>query len=170
MGNVVVVDIDGTTADSSWRLNRLNGVWPSDRAGWEAWEVGMEDDPHIPWVVAVVKALHASGKEIAFVTAREDYGRERTTMWAKRVFGFEDFRLHMRINDDRRKAPIMKLELIAYFIGIDNVFCCIEDDPVVSKAFRAHGMHVLQVTDPFESGEEKAHREAAEREAQSVAQ
>ena len=154
--SVIVVDIDGTTADSSRRLARLEGKpWPTTREGWAHWAEDMEDDPHIMWVIEIVHAMMKHGYRVVFVTAREEYMRSQTTQWIKKVFHPDHFTLWMRENDDRRPAAVSKLELIVTKIGLENVFCALEDDLEVAKAFRKAGINVLHVADPVESPEAK---------------
>lgn len=153
MRNIVVVDIDGTVADSQYRLDRLAGKpWPTTREGWAVWEAGMENDGHIEHAVELVNALFLDGKTIVFVTSREEYMRVKTAHWLGKLFKPEKI-LWMRANDDKRSAAEVKLELIVNHIGIENVFCCIEDDASVARGFRKAGMYVLHIADPTPSPE-----------------
>ncbi len=151
MKNVVIVDIDLTTFDSSHRGKRLEGKpWPTTREEWLEWEEGMENDPHIQTAHDLVHMFRRSGLQIVFVTAREEYMRAKTVHCLKKHFHPDSFTLWMRPNDDRRPSAEVKLGLILKHVGIENVFCCMEDEVEVAKVFRAAGMYVLHIADPKE--------------------
>lgn len=154
MKYIVIVDIDGTTCDSSHRGKRLVGKpYPASREEWAEWEEGMENDPPIQMGIDLVHLFMrvAKGLEIVFVTAREECTRSQTTQMLKRHFHPDSFTLWMRDHDDRRASAVVKLELITKHVGIENVYCCIEDEIGVAKAFRKAGMYVLHVSDPLEA-------------------
>ncbi len=154
MRKVVIVDIDGTTLDSSHRKKRLEGKpWPATREAWAEWEEGMENDPPIQIAIDLVRMfMRTADLEIVFVTAREEYMRSRTTTSLKRHFHPDSFTMWMRADGDRRaSAAEVKLELVIKHVGVENVYCCMEDEIGVARAFRAAGMYVLHVADPVEA-------------------
>lgn len=151
MQQVIICDIDGTVAHSKHRHDRLAGKpWPTSREGWLVWEEGMEDDPPIEAMVRLVQAFIRYGEQIVFVTSREEYMREKTTLWLKKHFPLEAPVMWMRPNDSRAPSAQVKLQLIVDHVGIENVFACIEDEHGVTKAFREAGLMVIHVVSSLE--------------------
>lgn len=92
----MLVDIDGTLA-------LHNGRSPYDLAR-------CGDDLPNSAVIDAVKSAHAAGRQIIYLSGREDVARETTAEWLKRHVGI-DGPLYMRAASDKRKDSIVKREL-----------------------------------------------------------
>lgn len=130
---VVLVDVDGTVADNTWRS-------PFD---WD--KVGL-DFPITP-VIKVVQALREQGNLIIFVSGRKEQCRLDTLRWLRRyvVSGHPAKYLFMRQDDDNRPDIETKSEIYETCIkGRFNVLLVIDDRASVVKMWRDKGLTVLQ--------------------------
>ncbi|SET52002.1 phosphatase domain-containing protein [Nonomuraea wenchangensis] len=130
----VLVDIDGTAA--------LMG----DRSPFDETRVG-DDRPNLP-VIAVIRALHAAGNRVVFMSGRSDACRAATEEWLTAHVGLAYDALHMREAGDHRKDSIVKAELFdAHVRDVYDVSCVLDDRRQVVEMWRAMGLTVLQVAD-----------------------
>jgi predicted kinase len=130
----ILVDLDGTVA--------LKG----DRSPYDESRVH-EDRPNEP-VVAVVRAMIATGHRIVFCSGRTEACRIMTEKWlAEHVVATFDG-LHMRSVGDFRGDSVVKLELFDQHIRYRYCVVAVLDDRTsVVKAWRAIGLTVLQVAE-----------------------
>ncbi|GAB3681854.1 hypothetical protein GCM10027589_51820 [Actinocorallia lasiicapitis] len=130
----VLVDIDGTTA-------LISGRSPYDSSRVH------QDRPNTP-VIEVVRALHAAGHRIVFLSGRPAECRAETAAWLDLHVGVAYDGLHMRPTGDSRKDSIVKVELFdAHVRDVYTVVCVLDDRNQVVEAWRALGLTVLQVAD-----------------------
>lgn len=130
----VLVDIDGTVA-------LMTGRSPFDETRVH------EDRPNAP-VIDVVRALHAAGNRVVFLSGRTDGCREATETWLAEHVDIPYAGPFMRPSGDARKDSIVKLELFdAHVRDNYDVVCVLDDRNQVVQAWRAIGLTALQVAD-----------------------
>lgn len=131
---VVIVDIDGTVA--------LAGA----RSPFDETRVH-EDRPNHP-VVSTVRALHASGLGVVFMSGRTDGCREATERWLREHVAVPYLALHMRAAGDMRKDAIVKAELFdAHVRHAYRVALVLDDRQQVVDMWRSLGLTVFQVAE-----------------------
>jgi len=147
----IICDLDGTLA--------LIG----DRSPYDASRCDELDSPHVP-VVECVKAMHAKGVKIVFMSGREDKYHEQTVRFIEQHVrvpanwafpkDHEDrdshvcipYELHMRPTGDSRKDAIVKRELFdANVANKYNVLFCLDDRNQVVNFWRSIGLTCFQV-------------------------
>lgn len=131
----VIVDIDGTLA-------KMVGRQPYD------WSRVGEDCVHYH-VKDVVDGLREVGYKIVVVSGRDGVCYEDTNRWlTKHEIWYDDF--FMRSAGDMRPDTVIKEELFWEKIAENyDVKMAIDDRPKVCRQFRAMGINVLQVSDPY---------------------
>lgn len=133
-GDCIVCDLDGT-------LCNLNGRDPYDPSTCD------RDLPVYP-VLDCLNAMYAQGKDIVFMSGREDKYRNQTMKFLSKYTTFPS-RLLMRATDDKRKDSIVKRELYETELKSKyNVIFVIDDRPSVVRMWRYDlGFMVFQVND-----------------------
>lgn len=132
----IVVDVDGTLAKNTTRS-------PFE------WSRVDEDTPN-ELVVAVVKAMKASGIKIIILSGRDSVCREKTENWLEHFLGFKPDGLFMRKSKDNRKDSIIKEELFFDYIAHKyNIIGVIDDRPQVWRMWRSLGLETLIVGNPL---------------------
>ncbi|MFD6415771.1 AAA family ATPase [Streptomyces sp. NPDC060194] len=130
----VMVDIDGTVA-------LMTGRSPFD-------ETRVHEDGPNAAVISVVRAMHAAGHRIVFLSGRTDGCREATEAWLKEHVPVPYEGLFMRPSGDSRKDSIVKVELFdAHVRDAYDVVCVLDDRSQVVRAWRGLGLTVLQVAE-----------------------
>ncbi len=140
----IIVDLDGTLA-------LIN-----DRSPYDATNAD-KDHPNIP-VVELVKAMHAQGYEIVFLSGREaKYEAPTRRFIEQHVCEHEDtcierpiqYELFMRNTSDQRKDSIVKRELYETYVAPKyNVMFTVDDRPQVVRMWRNElGLTCLQIND-----------------------
>lgn len=141
MEDCVIIDIDGTVADTSHRLHHLQKT-PKD---WKSFYAEMDKDPPIQYVIDLVKALRNKWTTF-FVSGRpEDYS-EVTLHWLAQNRIWPDA-LHMRKTGDFRPDTIIKLEILQVIRTSYNVKFAIDDRPEVVYMWRQNGVPCFSVDD-----------------------
>ncbi|CAM3425697.1 hypothetical protein [Stackebrandtia soli] len=132
--SAVIVDIDGTVA-----LRGDRSPYDEARVGWDA--------PNEP-VIEVVKALHAAGNVIVFVSGRTEGCRADTVTWLGLHVPVDFAALHMRRSGDARKDWVIKRDLYKKHIRSKyDVLCVLDDRNQVVEMWRDLGLTVLQVAE-----------------------
>lgn len=127
----VVVDIDGTLA-------LHNGRSPYDLTR-------VSDDLPNRGVVEAVRAAHAHGNAVIYLSGREDVCRTDTQAWLDKHVGVSG-PLFMRAADDKRKDSIVKRELFdAHVRDHYDVLRVYDDRKQVVTMWRGLGLTVCQV-------------------------
>jgi hypothetical protein len=130
--DAVMVDIDGTAAIMC------------DRSPYDETRVG-DDRPNAP-VVATVRALHAAGYKILFLSGRTDGCRADTERWLAEHVGVPYDGLWMRAVGDQRKDSIVKAELFDKHVRhAYRVALVLDDRRQVVQRWREMGLTVFQV-------------------------
>lgn len=132
--SVILVDIDGTLALAGSRS-------PFDETRVH------EDRPNWP-VVDTVRALHAAGQGVVFMSGRTDGCREATAAWLTKFVAVPWLGLHMRAAGDMRKDAVVKAELFDQHVRhAYRVAVVIDDRKAVVAMWRALGLTVFQVAE-----------------------
>jgi predicted kinase len=129
-----LVDIDGTVAT-------LGPRDPYD-------ETCVDQDQPNPPVVAVVRAIAATGYRIVYCSGRTDGCREATLAWLATHVGVEHEGLFMRASGDQRKDWLVKRELFdAHVRHRYRIIGVLDDRNQVVRMWRGLGLTVFQVAD-----------------------
>jgi len=143
----ILVDIDGTVADSSRRLAKY--ITPAREAGttldWLAFFCDMENDPPILPVIDILKAaLDANPElELVFSTGRPDTYELTTEAWLRRYFDTHAGRwsLMCRRAGDRRNDDIIKREIVAHVRGLGiRPIMAFDDRARILKMYQREGI------------------------------
>lgn len=128
----VLVDLDGTAAIMC------------DRSPYDETRVG-GDAPNGP-VLAAVRAMHAAGHTVVFVSGRTDGCSDATAKWLAAHSGVPYAALLMRTAGDTRADAVVKRELFDVHVrGKYRVVCVFDDRDQVVAMWRGLGLTVFQV-------------------------
>jgi hypothetical protein len=127
----IVIDVDGTLADNSWRD-------PFDYAKGD-------EDPIIRPVARLVLTLVDAGYWPVFVSGRPDSFRRLTEVWLADALKFSAIELYMRRAGDNRPDDIVKSELFEAHLKDRRIAYVIDDRERVVKMWRDKGLTVLDV-------------------------
>jgi hypothetical protein len=146
MSKVILVDMDGTIADSDHREHYLY-VRPKN---WTAYySEALMDTPYED-IIWLVKTLKEAGNTILIVTARSDEYRGVTEQWLIEKAGLEGVydRVYMREEGDYRDDNIVKREILKN-IRLDGYdpYMALDDRGMVVDMWREEGIRCLQVKD-----------------------
>lgn len=109
MTDYILVDLDGTLANTTYRRQLLD----KGREGgpdWRAYSLACADDPPIPEMLWLVRALRCRG-HIVIMSGRDEAARQLTEHWLDE-HGVTYHRLLMRAEGDRTKNVDLKLRWI----------------------------------------------------------
>lgn len=141
----MIVDLDGTIADNSWRDKYRGDLY--------------EQDPPIQDVIDVLlrtinhQQIDFEKCHVIFLTARDEEHRIETINWLKKNVLIDvnvdlQHTLLMRPHKDERPDFIVKHELFVKHIKEQyNVICSIEDRPRNCRMWRRFGITTFQLTD-----------------------
>jgi uncharacterized HAD superfamily protein len=136
---IVLVDIDGTLADVSHRLQFARGP----RKDWGRFFAAMDRDQPINAVIEFVMRLAGKYEIVIFTGRPEDY-RKKTMSWLRR-HRVPFSKLLMRPARDHRPDYIVKREMVAK-LGEDRIHFAVDDRPQVCDILRQLGLTVLEVS------------------------
>lgn len=152
MKQVIIVDMDGTTANIDARLKLATDNAPKGkRMNWDIFlnpQTMLDLDTKNDAVVMVLKALYDSGKTVIVTSARNERHRDVTTQqlnnWG---LSFID-KLYLRADGDFRPDEIVKQELLQKIKsdGLEPVLA-IDDRTKVVNMWRSLGIPCFQVRD-----------------------
>ena len=141
----VLVDIDGTIADTTHRLHHIQKE-PKD---WNSFFMSCDADTPIKPIIQLVQELHDNGAAIIFCTGRDEKCRNLTFGWLMRYFSERlmfNATILMRRTNDRRHDTIVKPELLATAgIELDTIRLVLEDRNSMVDRWRELGLTCLQV-------------------------
>lgn len=130
----ILCDLDGTVA-------LMNGRGPYDETRVS------EDLPNQP-VIDAVKAMHAAGHTVVFLSARTEGCKEDTAAWLDRHVGITYDNLLMRNVGDQRKDALVKREIFdSYIRDHYQVIGVFDDRNQVVQMWRSLGLTVFQVAE-----------------------
>lgn len=136
-----VFDVDGVLADVRHRLHHL-AQRPKD---WEGFFAEMSKDGLLPAGAALVTEQARLGREITYLTGRNELHRDETRHWLDR-HGLPSGRLCMRRLHDRRPARLFKRDALRRLARTGEIALVVDDDPAVVSVLREDGWSVLQAT------------------------
>lgn len=142
----LIVDLDGSLCNNEHREHLLpKGADVNKTEGWNAFNLACKEDALIVPTYNFVKALQLSFKyQIIFVTGRAAVCRDQTEQWLDK-WGFHGYEVHMRPNDDHRKAVEFKRHKFGKLKLTENDVV-VEDDPTIIEMVKEEfGCLVVQV-------------------------
>lgn len=132
--HAVMVDIDGTVA-----LHAGRDVYDETRVS--------EDLPNRP-VILAVRAMHAAGYQVVFMSGRSEACRNDTADWLDQHVAIGPTPLFMRAAGDSRKDAVIKLELFdAHVRDVYRIVLVWDDRKQVVDMWRSLGLTVAQVAE-----------------------
>lgn len=138
----VIWDLDGTLADDRARAHFVE-VEAGRARDWQSYFDAIDQDPPIAASMELLRALHAAGIRIIFLTGRPEYTRPKTLRWLE-ANGLTDYdHLLMRPEDERRPAGHFKAETVGRLRRDYELVCAFEDRIDVAEAFRQAGVPVF---------------------------
>lgn len=137
----IIVDLDGTLADCSWRQHYVN----SKPSNWTAFEKGIPNDPPHQHVIDLVNTLYKAGWRVVLCSGRGEQSRRDTETWLDKN-GVWYNELYMRAKNDYRRDDIVKSELLDQILdeGYKPMVVFDDRDQVV-KMWRERGIPCFQV-------------------------
>lgn len=132
--SAILVDVDGTVAI-------MCGRSPFDETRVD------EDTPNLP-VIEAVRAMHAAGCDVVFMSARTAGCYDATESWLRKHVGIDFYGLHMRAEGDMRKDSVVKAELFdAHVRDRWDVRAVFDDRRQVVEMWRQMGLTVFHVAE-----------------------
>ena len=137
----IIVDIDGTIADTAHRAHHLNKT-PKD---WEGWNGSIEADEPKKIIIDIVKSLSEKDISVLLVTGRFEALREKTINWLmKHEVPFNS--IYMRKNGDYRSDHVIKKDIFTKAIQPTfDTIAVFEDRDSVVEMWRSLDLVCLQV-------------------------
>lgn len=136
----IIVDLDGTVANTEHRLHHLMEE-PKD---WAAFKAAMIHDIPVNYVIELVRAMHKYGVAVFVFTAREQDTRS-LTMQQLRSWKVPYSRLLMRQVGDTTPDEALKLSWLKQIHEHHNVLFAIEDRPEVVQMWRDNAVPCFAV-------------------------
>lgn len=138
----VIWDLDGTLSDDKARAHFVE-VEAGRARDWASYFDAIEADPPIAASMEVLRALHAAGLRILFLTGRPEYTRPQTRRWLTANGLTEYDALLMRPEDERRPAGHFKAEVVERLRREYELVCAFEDRIDVANHLREAGVPVF---------------------------
>lgn len=138
----VIWDLDGTLSDDRARAHFVE-VEAGRARDWKSYFDAIDQDPPIAASMEVLRALHAQGLRIVFLTGRPEHARPKTERWLKANGLTEYDRLLMRPAGDFRHSGPFKVEVVAKLRRDYELVCAFEDRIDVADALREAGVPVF---------------------------
>jgi beta-phosphoglucomutase-like phosphatase (HAD superfamily) len=138
----VIWDLDGTLANDRARAHFVE-VERGRARDWHSYFDAIDTDPPIAASMEVLRAMHAAGNRILFLTGRPDYTRPKTERWLEANGLTEYDRLIMRPDGERRPAGWFKAEVVDRLRDEYELVCAFEDRIDVAEHLRAAGVPVF---------------------------
>jgi phosphoglycolate phosphatase-like HAD superfamily hydrolase len=138
----VVWDLDGTLSDDRARAHFVE-VEQGKKRDWTSYFDAIGSDPPIAASMEVLRAMHAAGCRILFLTGRPEHTRRTTERWLKANGLTEYDRLLMRPPRDYRRSGDFKVDEIARLRREYELVCAFEDRVDVAEALRGAGVPVF---------------------------
>jgi beta-phosphoglucomutase-like phosphatase (HAD superfamily) len=138
----VIWDLDGTLSDDKARAHFVE-VERGRARDWHSYFDAIDTDPPIAASMEVLRALHAAGLRILFLTGRPDYTRPKTVRWLEANGLTEYDALIMRPDGERRPAGYFKAEVVERLRREYELVCAFEDRIDVADQLREAGVPVF---------------------------
>lgn len=138
----MIWDLDGTLSNDAARAHFVE-VEHGRARDWESYFDAIDKDPPIAASMEVLRAMHAAGIRVLFLTGRPEYTRPKTERWLE-ANGLVDYdRLIMRPEGERRPAGYFKVDVVARLRREYELVCAFEDRIDVADAIRLAGVPVF---------------------------
>lgn len=138
----VIWDLDGTLSDDRTRAHFVE-VEQGRARDWKSYFDAIDTDPPIAASLEVLRALHAAGNRVVFLTGRPEYTRRKTERWL-RANGLTQYdALIMRPEGDYRPAGFFKAEVVEDLRRDYELVCAFEDRIDVAQQMRQAGVPVF---------------------------
>jgi beta-phosphoglucomutase-like phosphatase (HAD superfamily) len=138
----VIWDLDGTLSDDKARAHFVE-VERGRARDWKSYFDAIDTDPPIAASMEVLRALHAAGLRILFLTGRPDYTRAKTVRWLEANGLTEYDALIMRPDGEQRPAGYFKAEAVERLRREYELVCAFEDRIDVADHLREAGVPVF---------------------------
>lgn len=138
----VIWDLDGTLSDDRARAHFVE-VEKGRKRDWKSYFDAIGDDPPIAASLEVLRAMHAAGSRVVFLTGRPEHTRRTTERWLKANGLTEYDRLVMRPPRDFRPSGAFKFDEVARLRREYELVCAFEDRIDVAEALRQAGVPVF---------------------------
>lgn len=151
----VIFDIDGTLADNTERVRKINDdknehrPW-GDRE-WELFYDGLEDDKPIKPICEIAGMMIELGRNVVFMTGRAERGELRTIRWLRANVYIKpqvwyQARIFMRPNGDNSNNATVKRHLMARLLNLGHVpSIAFDDDDGALAMYREYGIMAMKV-------------------------
>jgi phosphoglycolate phosphatase-like HAD superfamily hydrolase len=135
---ILLLDLDDTLSDAVWRETLKDD--------WDFYHSQSPNDKPVAEVVATIRALFFAGWRIHVITARPERFREITLRWLIR-YSIPVERVLMRADNDKRRSPDVKLDLVLNnFAGVPRKnMIAFDDREDVCQAYRSAGIVAFQI-------------------------
>lgn len=138
----VIWDLDGTLSDDRARAHFVE-VEKGKTRDWKSYFDAIGSDPPIAASMEVLRALHAAGNRVVFLTGRPEHTRRTTERWL-RANGLTDYdRLLMRPPGDDRPSGHFKVDEVKKLRREYQLVCAFEDRIDVAEALRGAGVPIF---------------------------
>lgn len=138
----MIWDLDGTLSDDAARAHFVE-VERGRARDWRSYFDAIDTDPPIAASMEVLRAMHAAGIRILFLTGRPEYTRPKTQRWLEANGLTEYDRLIMRPDGERRPAGFFKAEVVERLRHEYELVCAFEDRIDVAEQLRQAGVPVF---------------------------
>jgi FMN phosphatase YigB (HAD superfamily) len=142
MKKAIIVDLDGTLSDSSWRERWIEGPKKDyDRFSLES----QYDEPNPEALKIVQKAIDKDVVPI-FLTGRSEKFRDLTKAWlTKQLPAMHEYELIMRPNKDFRPAPTFKKDMYNKKLKDKyEIVVALDDDSDIILMWKSLGITTIQ--------------------------
>jgi phosphoglycolate phosphatase-like HAD superfamily hydrolase len=138
----MIWDLDGTLSDDKARAHFVE-VERGRARDWHSYFDAIDTDPPIAASMEVLRAMHAAGIRILFLTGRPEYTRPKTVRWLEANGLTEYDALLMRPEGERRPAGLFKAEVVERLRRDYELVCAFEDRIDVAERLRLAGVPVF---------------------------
>lgn len=138
----MIWDLDGTLSDDKARAHFVE-VERGRARDWHSYFDAIDTDPPIAASMEVLRAMHAAGIRILFLTGRPEYTRPKTVRWLQTNGLTEYDALIMRPEGERRPAGFFKAEAVERLRREYQLVCAFEDRIDVAEQLREAGVPVF---------------------------
>jgi beta-phosphoglucomutase-like phosphatase (HAD superfamily) len=138
----VIWDLDGTLSDDTARAHFVE-VERGRARDWHSYFDAIDTDAPIAASMEVLRALHAAGLRILFLTGRPEYTRPKTLRWLEANGLTEYDALIMRPEGEQRPAGYFKADAVERLRREYELVCAFEDRIDVAEHLRQAGVPVF---------------------------